>query len=51
MSPIITGILLKSYMAVARLMGSVDKKRKRGRKLQVPAALSKPVKRVKLKEA
>ena len=50
MSRIITGILLKSYMAVARLMGSVDKTRKHG-KARSRHAIPKAIRKLKLKEA
>lgn len=51
MSRIITGILLKSYIVVARLMGDADKKRKRISEKRTHATLPKAVKRIKLKEA
>lgn len=51
MSRIITGILLKSYMAVARLMGEADKRKKRSSGKRARTTLSKTVKRIKLKEA
>jgi hypothetical protein len=50
MTRIITGILLKSYMAVARLMGDVDKRRKRSLK-QRAAHAREAIKKVSLKEA
>jgi hypothetical protein len=47
----LTGILLKSYLTVARLMGDIDRRRKAEPKVKLPGAMPAVPKKVKLKEA
>lgn len=51
MSRIITGILLKSYMAVARLMSEADKRKKRSSARREHATRAKSIRKIRLKEA
>lgn len=47
----ITGILLKSYLTVARLMGDMDRRRKSNAKVKLPGTMPAVPKKVKLKQA
>jgi hypothetical protein len=47
----ITGLLLKSYLTVARLMGEMDRRRKHNAKAKLPRRMPAVPEKVKLKEA
>ncbi|HYD21549.1 MAG TPA: hypothetical protein VEB40_08745 [Flavipsychrobacter sp.] len=51
MATMITGILLKSYLTVARLMGDIDRRRKSNAKVKLPGTMPAVPKKVKLKQA